>query len=114
MIGTKDLTDVVKNMLVRCPYSDIGKEWETKSCECVLYKEVMLLYNMSLKMDILVEQKNKRLKIDFPRFLSESGIQISCLVIEMQNFLLKGYRTDLENEMALQMKIQQRQEQFRV
>ena len=61
-------------------------------------------------MDILVEQKNKRLKIDFPRFLSESGIQISCLVIEMQNFLLKGYKTDIEDELILQMKIQQRQE----
>lgn len=97
-------------MLIRCANSDGGKECEAKTCDCVLSKEVMLLYNMSLKMDILVEQKNKRLRSDFPRFLSDSGIQISCLVIEMQTFLLKGYRTEVEQDIALQVKLLKRQE----
>ena len=62
IISTTDLTDVLKNTLNKCPYRG-PEELKTKNCSCILFKEVSRLYEMSLKLDILIEQKNKRVKI---------------------------------------------------
>lgn len=54
IISTTDLTDILKNMLKKCPYRG-PEELKTKSCSCILFKEVSRLYEMSLKLDILIE-----------------------------------------------------------
>lgn len=42
IISSLDLTDLMKNMLERCPYSGMGK-YLTKDCYCPIFKEVKLL-----------------------------------------------------------------------
>jgi len=87
IISAIDLSDLIKNVLDKCPSSGYGKN-QTKNCKCILYQEIMSLYNMSLSEDILVQNKKMRKTIDFPIFLAKSGILVSCLVLQFQNLLL--------------------------
>ena len=87
VISSIDIGDLLKNLIEQCPMSGFDK-YQTKKCSCVLYEEIMLLYNFSLNENLLVENKKNRKTIGFMAFLYQTGLTLSCLVIEIQNFLL--------------------------
>ena len=89
LITSVDVQDLIKNIIEQCPMTGHGRN-QTKSCKCVLYNEVMLLYNYTLSKNLLIPTQNKknRKHIDFMTFLFQTGLTLSCLVIEMQGFLL--------------------------
>ena len=83
IISSIDLSDIIKNILEKCPLRGFGK-WQTKQCDCILYKEVSKLYNMSLEQNLLIENEKFKKDIDFIVFLQGAGIGMSCMLIEMQ------------------------------
>ena len=85
IISSIDVSDIIKNFLEQCPYKGHGK-WQTRKCECALYKEVDKIYNFVMDQNLLLvgESKKKMKKhIDFSVFLLELGLGISAIVIEL-------------------------------
>lgn len=82
IISAVDLSDLIENVLDKCPSTGFGEN-RTKLCFCTLYEEVMALYNMDLAENILVESQKLRKEIDFATFLQDTGITMSCLVIQL-------------------------------
>lgn len=80
IINSLDLTDLMKNLLDRCPESGIGKYY-TKDCKCVIFEEIKTLFNFILKENIFAAKKRKKI-LDFGSFLEE--INMSCIIIEIQ------------------------------
>ena len=68
VISAVDLSDLIKNVLEKCPNTGHG-DHQTKLCTCVMYQEVMGLYEMTLGDNIKVENQKLRKHIDFATFL---------------------------------------------
>lgn len=79
MITSLDMTDLLKNLLDRCPMGGVGK-FQTKECKCALYEEIQTLNKFILKENIFAGKKTKK-KLDFPSFIEH--INLSCIVIEL-------------------------------
>ena len=63
IISSLDLTDLMKNLLERCPMSGAGK-FLTKDCKCAMFEEIKVLYNYILKENIFAAKKRKKI-LDF-------------------------------------------------
>ena len=97
IISAVDLSDLIQSVLEKCPSTGFGENL-TKKCTCIMYEEVMKLYDMNLYENILVENQKLRKHIDFATFLQDTGITMSCLVIQLQNLLLHQYVSEIEGD----------------
>ena len=111
IISSVDIGDLLKNLIEHCPMQGYGK-FQTKKCSCILYEEVMLLYNFSLNENLLVENKKNRKSIDFMAFLFQSGLTLSCLVIEIQSFLLQLFKKDCNDDYTEREKQERRKNEL--
>ena len=104
IISSLDVCDLVKNLLEKCPMTGFGKN-QTKHCSCALFEEVKKMNEIILHENLYKDKKKGKKVLDFPTFL-QSKIGLSCLVIELQQVLLKDYKIEHEKE----LKEQERQE----
>eukprot|EP00347_Sterkiella_histriomuscorum_P005209 403357477 len=72
-IQSKDISDILSNVLV-CPIEN-----EIRVCQCPLFMEVHLLYEIYVKTNLLT-YKVKKLEMDFNFFMNK--IPVSCLIQE--------------------------------
>ena len=59
IITSVDVQDIIKNVIDCCPMSGSGRN-QTKLCKCVLFEEVMLLYNYTLNKNLLMQNKKNK------------------------------------------------------
>lgn len=104
IISSLDLTDLMKNLLERCPVSGVGK-FLTKECKCALFNEIKTMNNYILKENIFAAKKRKK-QLDFSSFLEE--INMSCIVIEIQQVLLAQFKDEVEKEFIEVEKVERR------